>query len=502
MLAILNVGPGQKYATIASAVSAAAPGDTIDVQAGIYTNDFIGIYKNLTLQAVGGPVKLVATINAPNGKAIIDEGGKGISVTINGFDVSGAKVTDQNGAAVRYEGGNLTLNNVYFHNNEEGLLGAADLAGSITVNNSEFAFNGRGDGFTHNFYAGHLANVTIANSYFHDAAVGHEIKSRAENTTITGTRIFDNNGTASYSVDAPNGGNVTLRNDVIEQGPNSQNPYIIAYGEEGALHVGKTLSVTGNTFINDKSGGALFLNRGGTLGFSGNELYGLTASSLAAGSTAGNTVLTSRPALDKSSGASGSSASRPSSGGGTPSQPNVTIRATETSTTVSASNISITATAGNHTLFIGGTHDVAILTGGKEIVQASQGYNSITTGAWNDTIRFGGPSNTINAGAGNNTLQDSGTGSTIVLPAPWTGSDNITGAVLTNGDKLDFRAALKATNWNGLASDIGRFVHVRNSGADAIINVSTFAGGAGSMVADLHGVGPVNLNTILAHSII
>ena len=87
---------------------------------------------------------------------------------------------------IRYEGGNLTLNNVYFHNNQDGLLGAADLAGTISINNSEFAFNGIGDGKTHNLYVGDIANLTITNSYFHDAIVGHEIKSRAENTTITG----------------------------------------------------------------------------------------------------------------------------------------------------------------------------------------------------------------------------------------------------------------------------------------------------------------------------
>ena len=92
---VLTVGPGQQYATIQAAVAAASAGDTIDVQAGVYTNDFISIFKDLTLQAVGGIVRLVATVSPPNGKAIIDEGGAGIAVTINGFDVSGAAVPDK-----------------------------------------------------------------------------------------------------------------------------------------------------------------------------------------------------------------------------------------------------------------------------------------------------------------------------------------------------------------------------------------------------------------------
>src|ERR1700760_371308 len=121
MTNVLTVGVGQQYATIEAAVAAANSGDTVDVQAGTYTNDFVSISKNLTLQAVGGVVTMVATLAPPNGKAIIDEGAPGVSVTINGFDVSGAAVADGNGAAIRYEGGNLTLNNVYFHNNQEGL---------------------------------------------------------------------------------------------------------------------------------------------------------------------------------------------------------------------------------------------------------------------------------------------------------------------------------------------------------------------------------------------
>ena len=89
---LLTVGPGQQYATIAAAVAAARAGDTIQVQAGTYTNDFVTAFKSITLQAVGGVVKMVATVAPPNGKAIIDEGGSGVNVTINGFEISGARL--------------------------------------------------------------------------------------------------------------------------------------------------------------------------------------------------------------------------------------------------------------------------------------------------------------------------------------------------------------------------------------------------------------------------
>jgi hypothetical protein len=70
-MAILSVGPGQRFTTIAAAVAASNSGDTINVQAGTYTNDFFYIGHSLTLQAIGGVAKIIATQSALFGKAII-----------------------------------------------------------------------------------------------------------------------------------------------------------------------------------------------------------------------------------------------------------------------------------------------------------------------------------------------------------------------------------------------------------------------------------------------
>ena len=110
-MSIVTVQPG---GWIQAAIDAAAAGDTIDVAAGNYGSQFLTVTKSLTLEAIGGPVILAATSDPPNGKAIIDAGGAGLTVNISGFDVSGAVVGDNNGAAVRYEGGTLNLSNVHF----------------------------------------------------------------------------------------------------------------------------------------------------------------------------------------------------------------------------------------------------------------------------------------------------------------------------------------------------------------------------------------------------
>ena len=239
--------------SIQAAIDAAAPGDTIDVTAGDYLDQFLTVEKNITLQATGGMVVLTEDAQPPNGKAMITEGQPGLTVAINGCAISGVTVPDNNGAAVRYEGGALSLSNDYFHSDQDGLLGAPDPNGSISIDHSEFAFNGDGSGSTHNIYIGAIADFSITNSYVHDANVGHEIKSRAANNTITNDRIFDNASTASYSIDLPNGGDATITNNVIEQGPNSQNPAIIAYGEEGHSNPGATVVMTGDTLHRQRS---------------------------------------------------------------------------------------------------------------------------------------------------------------------------------------------------------------------------------------------------------
>lgn len=275
------------------------------MQAGTYTNDFPGYIHGLTIEGVGGLAVLTTTAgNSPgNGKAYLDVLG---NTTLKNLDISGVSVPDQNGAAVRYESGNLRIENSVLHGNQNGLLTAADPNGTIGIERSEIYGNGIGDGHTHNLYVSAIAQFTLTNSYVHDANVGHEVKSRAANNTITNNRIFDNSSTASYSIDLPNGGNATISGNVIEQGPNTDNGAIVAYGEEGASNGGNQVTFTDNTVRNDHTGSsALFWNTSGaSISASGNTVYGLTASELDWAGTvsgAGFTFTGTPPALDTTS---------------------------------------------------------------------------------------------------------------------------------------------------------------------------------------------------------
>jgi hypothetical protein len=300
---VLTVGANGEYQTLAAAAQHAVDGDTIYVQAGTYTNDFAaindftpasGVAAGITIQAVGGQVNEVATVPPPNEKGLLDEYG---NVTVNGFSFSGVAISSNaggNGAGIRYEGGNLTLNDDYFYNNQDGLLGNADPNGTITINNSQFSDNGSGTGYTHNIYVGDIASVTAENSTFSGANVGHEFKSRAQSTTL----LFDNfldgpSGTASYNVDTPNGGQVTMIGDMVQKSPNAGNPVMITTGEEGA-YANSNLIVAGNTLINNGSSGNVGVRNDGTSAtVSNNAVYGLSSPQLTEGTgitASGNTL--------------------------------------------------------------------------------------------------------------------------------------------------------------------------------------------------------------------
>ena len=177
-------------------------------------------------------------------------------MTIENIEFSGASVVDENGAGIRHEGNNLTIRNCYFHNNENGFLGEG---GAIVIENSEFAYNGFGDGFTHNLYVGNTASLTFRGNYSHHAKIGHTLKSRAQENYILYNRITDETGTASYEIDLPNGGRSVIMGNLIQQSATTDNSTIVSYGAEGLSNPLKDLYVVNNTVVNSRSAGSTFV---------------------------------------------------------------------------------------------------------------------------------------------------------------------------------------------------------------------------------------------------
>jgi hypothetical protein len=309
-MSILTVGLGEEYQTIAAAVTASQAGDTVEVAAGTYTNDFLDFSNSLTLEAVGGMVTIDATESPPDEKAIITEGATGADVTLCGFVLTGAAVSSDeggNGAGIRYQGGNLTLTNDDIYDNQEGILGnpAVQGTGTVSIRDCEFAGNGTGAGKEHNIYINQVATLDVTDSLITAAVVGHEIKSRALDTIITNNVIYDGpNGSASYEIDVPQGGNATITGNVIEKGPTPQNNAFISYGEEEGYagvvtNPGTSVSIADNTILNDFNSTAVVLNNYSTndIAFTDNAVYGLTAGQLPANAS-GTAFLATEPTVD------------------------------------------------------------------------------------------------------------------------------------------------------------------------------------------------------------
>ena len=158
------------------------------------------------------------------------------------------------------EGANLLVEHSYFHDNQEGILAADNPASNIVIDSSVFARNGAGDGFSHNIYINHVRSFTLQFSYSTDARVGHLVKSRALRNYILYDRLSGERGTDSYELDLPNGGLSYVIGTVIEQGANTQNPNMLAYGEEGGLNPDSHLYAVNDTFVNDlHKGDAIFV---------------------------------------------------------------------------------------------------------------------------------------------------------------------------------------------------------------------------------------------------
>jgi len=266
--ATLSVGPGKTYATPCKAFAAAKAGDVVEIAGNTtYKGDVCGIYANkLTIRGVGGRPKIDA-----GGKNAMGKGTRvvaGNDVVVENVEMFGAKVPDQNGAALRLEGTNFTLRSSFLHDNENGILTGANLNSKVLVEYSEFGHNGYGTGYTHNLYIGNIASLTFRYNYSHDAHVGHNLKSRARINTIAYNRFSSLKagetgstaaGKPSYEIDLPNAGTSYVIGNVIQQPSSNSNPTLLAYGEEGASNPGHDLYVVNNTFLNDNSSSGTFV---------------------------------------------------------------------------------------------------------------------------------------------------------------------------------------------------------------------------------------------------
>jgi hypothetical protein len=102
--------------------------------------------------------------------------------------------------------------------------------------------------------------LTVTGSYFHDGKMGHLLKSRAAENHILYNRLTDEaNGRSSYELEFPNGGLAYVIGNIIQQGPQTQNPTLVSFGAEGYTWPRNELNLINNTLVDGYGWGGKFL---------------------------------------------------------------------------------------------------------------------------------------------------------------------------------------------------------------------------------------------------
>ena len=241
--AVLEVGPGKPYAQPSKAIAAAHDGDTVLIAPGTYFDCAIVHQNTLTIAGSGPDAAAVLTDKACAGKALLVIDGN--DVTVRNLTLTRIRVPDGNGAGIRAEGGNLTVDHVSFINNQDGILAASRPDATIVVRDSLFSRNGVCDrGCGHGIDVDGIKLLRIEHSVFQQASGGDHIRSSARTTELLGNRLADEGGHMAGPLVFLSDSNLMLRDNsvTLASGAAGRPGVVLATGEATAIMVrGNTL---------------------------------------------------------------------------------------------------------------------------------------------------------------------------------------------------------------------------------------------------------------------
>ena len=265
----LEVGPGRAFATPGAAARAVQDGDTVAIDPGEYYDCAIWTRNNLTIVGTGPGVLITDTTCQDKALFIV----RGDDTTIRNISFARARVADRNGAGIRAEGRNLTVQSSRFVNNETGLLDGGQPGSTLRIVDCTFTANG-----VRNIAApspalsvGAVAILRVERSHFEDSGGGVHILSAAGRTELIGNRIEDGTtGVRDALVVLANAGALVMQDNTLRRGPNDArfNAAVRADGGAGELAFRR------NTLINASARpAALLLDwSNGDARFAGNVL--------------------------------------------------------------------------------------------------------------------------------------------------------------------------------------------------------------------------------------
>ena len=218
----LQVGPGQGYDSPSAALKEAADGDTVEIAPGEYFDCVRVRAANLTIRGTGPGA--VLTDQVCDGKAIIVA--QADNLTVRDLTLQRARVADGNGAGIRAEGRNISIEHVQFRNSQSGLMAGDNPDSTITVRDSTFRETGicEGDKCGNSISIGHVARLIIERTDITGNRGGHQIVSGADLTELRHDTLQDGpTGSASFQLMLPHGGTLVMEDCAVEKGPHATN---------------------------------------------------------------------------------------------------------------------------------------------------------------------------------------------------------------------------------------------------------------------------------------
>lgn len=288
---IWYVGASRIYTLPSQVKDLVADGDTVYIDGGVYNNDAVKwSTKNLKLIGLGtGGNRTILRYSGdiPNGKGIFvfEIPGACDNAYVENIVFDGAQVSNgngANGAGIRYQAVNLTVNNCKFVNCQNGILeGHGSVSTSnVIIENSEFENNGyqlpndpNYSGYEHHIYISASADtLLVQNCYFHQPrGQGNSIKTRAQRSFLLYNMIDEGSGYGSWEINIAQGGLNIIMGNVIIQGPSGANHGIVGY--DAATNSLEDFYFINNTVINRYVGNIRFFNIAPATGINTFKIY-------------------------------------------------------------------------------------------------------------------------------------------------------------------------------------------------------------------------------------
>lgn len=246
---------GKQYGSLSDAAKQLQDGSYLRLGSGIYNTALNIKNHDVTIEGYGHVIfeKAVA-----DGKGAILA--RGDNLKVKNIECRFISVNSKNGACVRLEGSGLTLEHVYFHSSQTGLLETAKQHGRIIITDSRFE-NLAKDARAHSIYL-NSASLLLSSSVILANRNQHSLKSRGPLTVVDKSIIASLSGGSSRLIDISNGGELHITNSLLQHGPGAVNNQAIGFGLEGVKHDTNNVRISNSLLLLERANSNFVLHTG------------------------------------------------------------------------------------------------------------------------------------------------------------------------------------------------------------------------------------------------